>query len=80
MHHERFAAWFRKDTSLTFWSTVAVVGFMWVLTFLDFAFGLGWGWDRRGPWAAPLILLTATAVRLWHAALRKLMNRISNVR
>ena len=80
MRHERFAARFRKDASLTFWSIVAVVSLMWVLTLLDFAFGLGWGWDKRGLWAAPLILLIATTVRLCHAAVGKLMDRLSSVR
>jgi hypothetical protein len=80
MRHAHFAAWFRKETSLTFWSIVAVVSLMWVLTLLDFAFGLGWGWDRRGLWAAPLVLLIATTVRLWHAAVGKLVTRLPNVR
>ncbi|KQS49043.1 MULTISPECIES: hypothetical protein [unclassified Sphingomonas] len=65
---------------MTFWSIVAVASLMWVLTLLDYAFGLGWGWDRRGLWAAPLVLLIATTVRLGQAAVGKLMTHLSNVR
>ena len=78
MRHKRFAAWFRKDASFTFWSIVAVVSLMWVATFLDFAFELGWGWDRRALWMAPLILMITAIVRLFHVAVDKFMGRFSN--
>jgi hypothetical protein len=80
MRYKRFAAWFRKDFNLTSWSIVAVVGLMWVSTLLDFAFGLGWGWDRRILWVAPMVLLIATTVRLCQAAVGKLMDRLFDVR
>jgi hypothetical protein len=78
MRYERFAVWFKKDSSWTFWSIVAVVSVMWLVTLLDFAFGLGWGWDKRGLFVAPLIVLIATIIRLWHVAVDKLINRLSN--
>ncbi len=78
MRSERFAVWFRRESNWTFWSIVAVVSVMWLLTLLDFAFGLGWGWDKRGLFVAPLIALTATIIRLWHVMVDKLMDRLSN--
>jgi sterol desaturase/sphingolipid hydroxylase (fatty acid hydroxylase superfamily) len=78
MRYERFEVWLRKDARLTFWSIVAVVSVMWIVTLLDFAFGLGWGWDSRGLWAAPLILLIAVAIRLWHVAVDKLIDRLGS--
>lgn len=79
MRYKRFAAWFRNAT-LTFWSIVAGVSLMWVFTLLDFAFALGWGWDRRNLWAAPMVLLIATTVRLFQLTVGKLMDRLFDVR
>jgi hypothetical protein len=80
MSYKRFAGWFQKDAKLAFWSIVAVVSLIWVLALLNFAFGLGWGWDRRNLWAAPMVLITATIVRLCQAAVGKLMDGLFDVR
>ena len=77
MGNERFAVWFRKESSWTFWSIIAVGSVMWLGTLLDFAFGLGWGWDKRGLFAVPLILLIATIIRFWHVAVDKIIDRLS---
>ncbi|WP_156256853.1 hypothetical protein [Sandarakinorhabdus oryzae] len=77
MRNERFAAWFEKESRWTFWSIVAVLTVMWLATLLDFAFGLEWGWDRRGLFLAPLILLIAAIIRYWHVAFAKLIERLS---
>jgi hypothetical protein len=80
MRYKCFATWFRKDFNPTFRSIVAVVSLMWVSTLLDFAFGLGWGWDRRNLWVAPMVLLIATTVRLCQAAVGKLTDWLFDVR
>jgi uncharacterized membrane protein YeiH len=78
MRYERFHAWFRKEFDWTFWSIVAVVSVMWGATILDFALGLGWGWDKEVLWVAPLILLTAFVVRIWKVVIDKLVDRFRN--
>lgn len=42
---------------------VGLLAFMWCATFLDWAFGFGWGWDRQILWLAPLMVLFAALVR-----------------
>lgn len=78
MRHKRFDSWFRKEFDWTFWSIITVVSVIWAATILDFALGLGWGWDSQVLWAAPLILLIAFAVRIWKVGIDKLMDRFRN--
>jgi hypothetical protein len=69
--------WFKRNVSLTFWLIVTVVSLMWIATLLDVAFGFGWGWDRRGLIAAPVILAIAVIVRVWHGVVDRLLRRLA---
>ena len=63
MNIERYVAFHRKGVNLIFAMFAALAVVMWVATVCDWAFNLGWGWDRQIVWLAPLMLLFATFIR-----------------
>jgi hypothetical protein len=63
MNIERFVARQRKAVNLFFAIFAALLVVMWVATVCDWAFNLGWGWDRQIIWLAPPMLLFGVFVR-----------------
>jgi hypothetical protein len=77
MDYKRFRTFFQKDAATTYWLIVLVVSLIWLTTLLDQLFRLGWKTDWRGIWIAPLILLSATAIKFFHSAVDKLVDHFS---
>lgn len=71
MNIERFVACQRKGVNLIFAAFFALVLAMWVATVCDWAFNLGWGWDRQIIWLAPPMMLFAGFVRFCCMAIFK---------
>ena len=71
MNIERFIAGQRKGVNLVFAMSVALLSVMWVATICDWAFNLGWGWDRQIIWLAPPMILFAAFVRFCCMAIFK---------
>ena len=63
MNIERFVAGQRKGVNLVFAAFVVLISVMWVATLCDWAFKLGWGWDRQLLWLAPPMVLFAVVLR-----------------
>lgn len=63
MNIERFVNGQRNAVNRTFGAFAALVAAMWVATICDWAFDLGWGWDKQIIWLAPPMILFAIFVR-----------------
>jgi hypothetical protein len=74
MNIERFIAGQRKGVNLTFAMFVALLSMMWVAAICDWAFNLGWGWDRQIIWLAPPMMLGAAFVRFCCMAIFKFVS------
>lgn len=71
MSNEKFIAGQRKSVGIIFAIFVSLVAFMWVATLLDWAFSLGWGWDRQILWLGPPMVLFAFVLRFCAMAIFK---------
>jgi hypothetical protein len=71
MNIERFVAGQRKGVNLIFAAFFVLLLVMWVATVCDWAFNLGWGWDRQIIWLAPPMMLFAVFVRFCCMAIFK---------
>ncbi|WP_277983900.1 hypothetical protein [Sphingomonas faeni] len=49
--------------SFVFAAFAILVSVMWGATLCDWAFDLGWGWDRQILWLAPPMMLFAVVLR-----------------
>lgn len=76
MTHERFLAGQRKGVNAFFVIFVCLVTAMWVATLLDWAFNLGWGWDRQILWLGPPMVLFAAFVRFCAMAIFRFVGSI----
>jgi hypothetical protein len=75
MDLERFIVGQRRAANLVFALFVGLATFMWVATFLDTSFDLGWGWDRQILWLAPPMVIFAVFVRFCAMAVFKFVGR-----
>lgn len=63
MDTERFVAGQRKGVNFIFAAFVILTALMWGATFCDWAFDLGWGWDREILWVGPPMMLFGVVLR-----------------
>jgi hypothetical protein len=63
MNLKSFVAGQRRGVNLILSLYTALLVLMWVATVCDWAFNLGWGWDRKIIWLAPPMLLFGVFVR-----------------
>lgn len=78
MDTERFIAGQRKGLNFIFAAFAILVTVMWAATLCDWAFNLGWGWDRQGLWLAPLMMLFAVAIRFLGMGILRFISSNSN--
>jgi hypothetical protein len=78
MNIERFVAGQRKGVNLIFAMFTALLVLMWVATVCDWAFNLGWGWDREIIWLSPTMLLFGVFVRFCCVAMFNFFGGSSN--
>lgn len=71
MDTRHFIAGQRKGVNFVFATFVALLSVTWVATICDWAFNLGWGWDRQIIWLAPPMILFAAFVRFCCMAIFK---------
>lgn len=53
-----------RSTDVSCWAVVIVAALMWLATLADHFLRLGWGWDVRIIWIAPIIVTGALLTRL----------------
>jgi len=63
MNTERFIAGQRKGVNFILTAFVILTSVMWGATVCDWAFHLGWGWDRQILWLAPPMMLFGVVLR-----------------
>lgn len=71
MKAERFVDRQRRAVNVIFVLFVGLVSIMGGLTLCDWAFDLGWGWDRQILWLGPPMILFAGALRFLCIAILK---------
>jgi hypothetical protein len=64
MTYERFVDGQRRGVNFISKAVIGLVCVMWIATSVDWAFDMGWGWDRQGLWLGPLMVLFTLFLRL----------------
>jgi hypothetical protein len=78
MVSDRFLAARRRGVHHVFLMFVGLALLMWAATLCDQVFNLGWGWDKEGLWALPLMVLGSAFVRFCSLAIIKLTSSLFN--
>jgi hypothetical protein len=78
MDTERFVAGQRKGLNLFFATFAILLSAMWGATLCDWAFHLGWGWDREILWLAPPMMLFGVVLRFVCMAIFRFVDGVRN--
>ncbi|KTT75825.1 hypothetical protein NS319_00385 [Sphingomonas sanguinis] len=74
MRYERFVDGQRRGVNFISKVVICLVCVLWLATFFDWAFDMGWGWDRQILWLGPSMVLFTLLLRLCAMAVFKFVD------